>query len=691
MSHFSHIASAALTDIGRKRKNNEDAYGAFPEHGVFCVADGMGGGDDGEVASAAVVRSLESFCSALPGHGAVAYEIGGLIGGIKSAVNKASRWIYERAKSKGLKGCGSTFVGVCFDPGNPAEAVALHAGDSRLYRVRGKTLKQITKDHSAAELIGAKNEDDINPMFRGMILRAVGIQPDVEIDATPFDVKEGDIIVICSDGLYKMLPDKKLVALVRKGGSPAEIVARLIQEANAAGGVDNITVVFAAVGRLPAAVPTVEAPVSPDMPGDVQSESAEEPRTVDTGTTCSRSGETFDPHASSDLSTQGNTLETIFSDSSTEATPEEGASSDDGIPDEESVDRQPTTSRQLRDSMISRLLALCSMHKGVCVAIAAIVAAICIILALAVSDGDGKGAAEPEITHESPGQTNASVNESADETARAKRAEAERIAAEKEAARVAAEKAEAERKAAEESRRKAEAERKAAEEAQRKAAEELKVAQEAIRKAEAERKAAEEVRSKAEAERKAAEEARRKAAEEAEAERRAAQEARRKAAEKAQAREMELRKANVEALDYLAAACGNEQFIDFALKSLGAKGMGYLASNIVEYAAKVRQSDGKTLQQRMSEAVMFAKCLKEAAGSCWMEDAELYYDSFNEERNAANRQEAESIAEDAVTQWQSFFNVARPLVSGVSLDGADAFRRCADLIRVVVRCFSSSI
>ena len=258
MSHFPHIKYAGLSDVGRKRKNNEDSYGLFPEIGVFCVADGMGGGDDGEVASAATIRAIEMFSKVSPLPPKAGFSKDSMIAGLRSAVNSASSWILKRAQEKGLKGCGSTFVGVLFDPCCPDTAVALHAGDSRLYRIRGRSIQQITKDHSAAELIGAKDESEINPMFRGMILRAVGIQKSVEVDVTPFQVKQGDRILICSDGLSKMVSDRQIASVVKGANTIETAVKELVAAANEAGGLDNITVVLVETGKPPSALPSVE-------------------------------------------------------------------------------------------------------------------------------------------------------------------------------------------------------------------------------------------------------------------------------------------------------------------------------------------------------------------------------------------------------------------------------------------------
>ena len=261
MSHFPHISFAALTDVGKRRSNNEDSYGVYPEIGVFCVADGMGGGDDGEVASSATVKAIEQFAHSSPFPKMATYPIESIVAGLRNSVNSASRWIYQRAQEKNLKGCGSTFVGISFDASKPSEAKILHAGDSRLYLIRGRSIFQKTKDHSAAELIGAKNEDEINPMFRGMILRAVGIQEKVELDCTSLPLKSNDRILICSDGLTKMLSDKKIYSLMKDSNDENEAVKNLINAANEAGGYDNITALVINIGELPKALPVVEMPM----------------------------------------------------------------------------------------------------------------------------------------------------------------------------------------------------------------------------------------------------------------------------------------------------------------------------------------------------------------------------------------------------------------------------------------------
>ena len=283
MSLFPHVAFAAMSDIGRKRKNNEDACGAFPSYGLWVVSDGMGGGDDGEVASAATVQAIADFVKKYPMPDGGVWNVDDLVTGIERAVCDASKWIYTRAKEKHLKGCGATFVALLLDASRPDEGVALHAGDSRLYRIRGRGIQQITKDHSAAAMIGVKNEADINPMFRGMVLRAVGVQPTVELERTPIPIKSGDWVLICSDGLSRMVDDKKMAAIVRGAGTPDDGVRQLISAANEAGGIDNITSVLVQFGEAPVPLPSLPLAIEKREEATTSTATAEDSVTRDTG------------------------------------------------------------------------------------------------------------------------------------------------------------------------------------------------------------------------------------------------------------------------------------------------------------------------------------------------------------------------------------------------------------------------
>ena len=247
---YSYLTVAAITDMGRKRKNNEDAYGLHPGGGVFCVADGMGGVEDGEVASRAAVDAVTAMVDRYARPDAP-LSLQAMRVGLTRAVDQASEWIYKRCEERGTRGTGTTFVSVCFDPERPGNALALHAGDSRLYLIRRPTITQITRDHSAAALAGVADERELNPLFRGVVMRAVGVKERVDLECTAFAVAEGDVVLLCSDGLSRMVSDPEILAVLSQEGDVKQAARRLIDAANAHGGVDNVTVVVIRVGSLP--------------------------------------------------------------------------------------------------------------------------------------------------------------------------------------------------------------------------------------------------------------------------------------------------------------------------------------------------------------------------------------------------------------------------------------------------------
>jgi len=260
---FSYLRSCEITDPGKKRPNNEDAAIRLPGSGVFCVADGMGGAADGELASRAVVDALSEAFSGRHSAGVPDFEATKLL--VSEAALNANAWIREHAENRGMTGTGSTVVVLVFDERNPNRAAIMHAGDSRAYRLRGDTLTRLTNDHSLAVEAGLEHEDQLGPMFRAMVTRAVGIKPGITLDETPVDVAEGDLFILCSDGLTTMLTDEELVAVLlnadAEGVEPA--CNMLVDESNARGGFDNITVVAVRVGRIPVSAgdPVPEMPV----------------------------------------------------------------------------------------------------------------------------------------------------------------------------------------------------------------------------------------------------------------------------------------------------------------------------------------------------------------------------------------------------------------------------------------------
>lgn len=258
---FAYLSCAELSDVGRRRKNNEDSMITLPGHGVFCVADGMGGVQGGEVASKAVVDALQkAFMESPDAVFAVTADASAKI--FERAVNQASLWIKERAESLGINGTGSTAVGLVFDRVTPSQGMALHAGDSRAYRFRDDKLVQLTTDHSVAAAAGLPDDSTLPPMFRGVITRAVGLDRNVALEATPFDVKAGDVFLLCSDGLDKMLSDRRIQKIMRKHiADPLGQMAKcLIDEALEEGGEDNVTVMVIRVDAVLPKGPTMEIP-----------------------------------------------------------------------------------------------------------------------------------------------------------------------------------------------------------------------------------------------------------------------------------------------------------------------------------------------------------------------------------------------------------------------------------------------
>jgi serine/threonine protein phosphatase PrpC len=223
---------AAVTDPGRRRRRNEDAYVLEPP--LFAVADGMGGAQAGEIASR-IAASVLRDSPAGSGQQAVV-----------TLIQEANRRVYEAAATdEARSGMGTTITAAVVDDG----AVHLgHVGDSRAYRIRDGRLEQLTEDHSlVAELVRSgrlsPEEADVHPQ-RSVITRALGTDPDVDVDTFTVETRPGDVFMICSDGLTSMVDDRAILKLVEQHRSDLEQAARaLVKAANDGGGEDNITVV----------------------------------------------------------------------------------------------------------------------------------------------------------------------------------------------------------------------------------------------------------------------------------------------------------------------------------------------------------------------------------------------------------------------------------------------------------------
>ena len=228
--------SAGLSDTGRKRRQNEDAFVCEPP--LFAIADGMGGAQAGEVASRLAAAVFEEGAAAVQGED-----------GVATVVRAANARIFERAvHDPAVAGMGTTATVAVVDEAAATVTIA-HVGDSRAYRYRPGSLEQLTTDHSlVGELVrsGRLTEDEaaVHP-HRSVITRALGTDADVEVDTLTLDVAPGDLVLLCSDGLSAMVRDDEIVRLLEAtGAAPRQAAEALVSAANAAGGEDNVTVVL---------------------------------------------------------------------------------------------------------------------------------------------------------------------------------------------------------------------------------------------------------------------------------------------------------------------------------------------------------------------------------------------------------------------------------------------------------------
>jgi len=226
-----HVAGG--TDTGRKRRRNEDAYVVQPP--LFAVADGMGGPQAGEVASRLAAAALEESSVAGGGEEQVA-----------ELIQEANRRVYKRsAEDAAVSGMGTTMTVALVEDGTVAIG---HVGDSRAYRLRDGAFEQLTEDHSlVAELMRSgklsPEEARIHPQ-RSVITRALGTDPDVDVDVYTVEARTGDVFLLCSDGLVSMVADEAIqTTLARHRDDLDAAVKALIKQALKSGGEDNITVV----------------------------------------------------------------------------------------------------------------------------------------------------------------------------------------------------------------------------------------------------------------------------------------------------------------------------------------------------------------------------------------------------------------------------------------------------------------
>lgn len=231
-----HYTAAALSDRGRKRPSNEDAFGYSVEHGVYLVCDGMGGAAAGEIASSV---AIEEMLRVLTGRDpATPFP-----DTAEMAVAAANEAIFTRAqRNYKLSGMGTTLVGLLVED---RSAWVLNIGDSRCYRLRAGSLQQISLDHSLVEeqvRLGRMTcSEAARSPLRNVITRALGTQNRVTPDIFDLETEPGDLFLLCSDGLTRELSDPLVESLLSLDLPLDDLCARLVSAANSAGGHDNIT------------------------------------------------------------------------------------------------------------------------------------------------------------------------------------------------------------------------------------------------------------------------------------------------------------------------------------------------------------------------------------------------------------------------------------------------------------------
>ena len=247
------ISTEALSDVGRKRKGNEDAYAVDAGHGLYVIADGMGGHAAGEVASRIAVDAIVEFVTQTAGNQEITWPFGldetiSYDGNrLKTAVRHANRLVLEATReSADLEGMATTVAGVLVE-GDIANLA--HVGDSRIYLWSGGEMTLLTSDHSwVNEQIQTgviSPEQARSHPLRNVVTRALGGRADLLVDIQARTMKSGEVLLLCSDGLTTMIADEEIAATLESSGGDIVKGARaLVDESNERGGEDNITVVL---------------------------------------------------------------------------------------------------------------------------------------------------------------------------------------------------------------------------------------------------------------------------------------------------------------------------------------------------------------------------------------------------------------------------------------------------------------
>ena len=245
------ILTAGLSDIGLVRQNNEDVWAQQPSIGFFVLADGMGGHQAGEVAAREATASL---CRILKRKitSSKNYSLKDFQELLKRAIIYVNGLVYKMGRSKfELRGMGTTLCCLLF---HEEGIVLAHVGDSRIYRMRNGSFEQLTKDHSLlrnlVEQGQLSDQQATGFLYKNIITKAIGTEAKVEPSIVTDSIQEGDIYLMCSDGLSDLLSAKEIANILLVSSTKEAAVKALVDRANDEGGRDNITVVFAKIQGL---------------------------------------------------------------------------------------------------------------------------------------------------------------------------------------------------------------------------------------------------------------------------------------------------------------------------------------------------------------------------------------------------------------------------------------------------------
>jgi serine/threonine protein phosphatase PrpC len=243
------VQAAGKTDVGCVRANNEDNFGYDLEHRVFVLCDGMGGEAAGEVASSLAVTKILAYFNNCPSPVEVQTENQGLPESaslLRNAIQVANQAVYKEALANPEHtGMGTTVVAVLF--GEDSFSVA-HLGDSRLYRVRGDVIQQLTTDHSVVMEQVRRGlltiEEAGRSQMQNLITRALGLRESVEPELGTHPALPGDVLLLCSDGFSRFVPEKKTLELLAQSKDLQQCCDSLVETAKQLGSDDNITCVL---------------------------------------------------------------------------------------------------------------------------------------------------------------------------------------------------------------------------------------------------------------------------------------------------------------------------------------------------------------------------------------------------------------------------------------------------------------